>query len=159
MTNIFSSKQTRITELEAKLKGLEDAVKSKETLIADLEAKLKLQDEAVKSKEDFSVLKAEFDTTIETMKTEFNTAVNGLNERIANLNKEKADVVENATKEIASAKEIKKEEVTAKVNEGVATKIAAMGLPANELPITRVTEQQKKDRFTIKYTTTNPSQE
>jgi len=123
MTNIFSSK--------SKLSADNDALKASVTeLQTKLEQSDALKQELDSIKAQFGNEKTEWNSTVETMKQEFSTAINSLKEEIANITKQKQVVEESAKVEVEKVKE----EVKAQVMEGVAAKVASMGLTEAELP-------------------------
>ena len=144
MTNIFSSKSQAMAELKADNEKLNKSVSE---LTAKLEG-IKPQSEDIAAiKAAFETEKSGFNTTIETMKAEFSNEVNSLKAQLAELAKVKAEVETKAKIEVEKAKEIKKEEVKAQVQEGVAAKVASMGIKESELP--PVSNIAQRDRFRI----------
>jgi chromosome segregation ATPase len=130
MTNIFSSKK-EISELKADNEKLQASLSETEKQVETAKG---VSQEFAAFKETFSKEKTEWNTAIETMKAEFNAAVEALKHQLADMTKAKAEVETKAKVEVEKAKEISKEEVKAQVMEGVALKVASIGISESELP-------------------------
>jgi hypothetical protein len=145
MTNIFSSKSAKITELSTDNAALK-------VTVAELTAKV---DAFKNSTEEVNALKTSmetehkaFDATIETMKAEFNTAVTKLQAEVETLTKAKAEVETKAKAEVEQVKAEATATITEKVMEGVATKISNMGITEAELP--KLSTNETKSRYSFK---------
>lgn len=77
-----------------------------------------------------AALKAEHSTTVENTNKDWQTKVEVLNKQITELQAEKDKLVEDNTKALAAASEVKAEDV----NKQVAIKISSLGLNAGEIP-------------------------
>lgn len=122
MTELFTSKKAKeIAALTAEKEKLTEQVGTLEKQV----------EEAKASSQDFAALRADLEKEIESMKADWTAKAATLEEQIANLQKEKSEVEAKAAEEI---KEIK-ESLPEKVNEAVAVKAAAMGVPEANLPV------------------------
>jgi chromosome segregation ATPase len=146
MTNIFSSKK-EVSELKA---DKETLIKNVSELTQQLDQAKNLTQEFAAFKEKFGKEKAEYESVIETMKSEFNTAVESLKNQLADITKQKTEVEQTAKVEVETVKE----SVKSQIMEGVAVKVASMGVTEAELP--KVPQNELAERFRI-VRTVNPA--
>ena len=130
MTNIFTSK-AQLAELKAANDTLNKTVSE---LTAKIESAKDQSQELASLKEQVTKERTEWDASMETMKAEFSAAINSLKQEIADLNKQKVEIEQTAKVQVEKAKEVSKDELKQQVNEGVAIKIASIGIKEDELP-------------------------
>ena len=98
-------------------------------------------------KSELEKVKTESQQEIATMKQDFSKEVNALKEQVKALTEAKAAVEQQAKVEVEKAKEVTQETLNTKVNEGIAAKVAAMGITEDKLPT--ISPADKMERITI----------